>query len=36
MEKVNNDHRSENQKLQDFLPYSKKHRIFCRELLSNY
>ena len=36
MEKVNNDHLSENQKLQDFLPYSKKHSIFCIEFLRNY
>ena len=36
MEKVNKNHRNENQKLKDFLPYSKKHRIFCSELLNNY
>ena len=36
MEKVNQNHRRENQTLKDFLPYSKKHKVFCTDLLRSY
>ena len=36
MEKINQDHRRENQTLKDFLPYSKKHKVFCIDLLRSY
>lgn len=36
MEKISQDHRRENQAIKDFFPYSKKHSVFCIDLLRSY